>query len=311
VGEEVTVSVGVVGAGAMGTLLGVHLSRSECDVAFLVKTSLDADRLKRRGVRLKGKTPWRARAEGRTRSELGGARDFVFLMVKSQDTLSGLKDCYGWVGPKTWVVSLQNGLSHLEVLREEVGGQHAVVGTTTCGATRLDVGEAQLAGLGETVVGGLTGPAQEGARQVAALLEKAGLSCVVSDSIEQDLWRKLLVNACINPVGAVLGLRNGRLAEGKDTRDLIRTLVKEAAPVAKRETGLKMTDRGLYRRVLSVCRRTADNRCSMLQDLERGRKTEVDSITGEMVRAGKRHGLSLPTHEAMLQLVRALERRET
>jgi len=303
----VIASVGVVGAGAMGTLLGVHLARAGCELEFLVKTALEARRLRERGLVLKGGALLRAGAASSTRSGLKGAKRFVFLMVKSLDTASGLRDCSAWVGPETWVVSLQNGLTHVREMRERVGVDRAVLGTTTCGATMLGVGEARLAGLGETVVGGFGESSQEGARQVAALLRESGLPARTSRDIRKDLWNKLLVNACVNPVGAVLGWKNGELAEARHTRDLMRRLAEEAAPVAQAETKSDVSVLGLYRRVLSVCRKTAENRCSMLQDLERNRATEVDSITGEIVRIGKRHGFSLPTHEAMSQLVKALE----
>jgi len=301
--------VGIVGAGAMGTLFGLYLARCGSEVEILVKSEKDAEHLCRHGLCLRGEKILRVPVRAVTSNDVKGEKDFVFLMVKSMDTEQATNQALPWMGTRTWMVSLQNGLSHLAVLQKIVGVDRMVVGITTSGATRLNVGEARLAGVGSNAVGAMAPRARSGARAVACLLRASGLSCHSHRTILSDLWGKLLINSCINPLGAVLGLRNGELAEVREAKDMMRVLAQEATPVAHRSAGVTNRSETIFRRVLMVCRRTARNQCSMLQDLKRGRRTEVDSITGEIVRRAKELGLSVSTHETMERLVRALEKR--
>jgi 2-dehydropantoate 2-reductase len=145
------------------------------------------------------------------------------------------------------------------------------------------------------------------AAEVAALLASAGLEAQARADLPSLLWEKLLVNAAINPLTALTGLPNGGLAEDKLLRDLMLAAVAEGAAVAAAE-GVALPEDPV-RRAVEVCRRTAQNRSSMLQDLDRGRRTEVDAINGFIVRKAKVYGIPAPVNGALYALVKGRERR--
>jgi len=127
--------------------------------------------------------------------------------------------------------------------------------------------------------------------------------------VERDLGRarlsKFLVNVCANPVTAVFRVRNGRLCAEPCVR-YVQALAREAAPVLAAE-GLKVTPARAFERVLEVARATAPNRSSMLQDVLARRKTEIEQLTGMMLRLARRHRVAVPTHAAFYHLVRLVE----
>ena len=137
-----------------------------------------------------------------------------------------------------------------------------------------------------------------------ALFQAAGMACELTEDADALLWAKLLVNAAINPLGALLRVPNGALAESADARALMAQVLAEAQAVA-RALGVALPEGAALERVLGVCQRTAANRCSMLQDVQRGRVTEIDAINGAIARLGAEKGVSAPLNAALAQLVRA------
>jgi 2-dehydropantoate 2-reductase len=168
--------------------------------------------------------------------------------------------------------------------------------------TFLRPGVVRHAGRGATHVGVARGPPSLG-RQVAALFTASGLPCTHAADLGALLWRKAVVNAAINPITACLRLPNGEVLRRPESRLLSRVAAAEAAAVAAAE-GVEVGD--AWGAVRSVLEATASNRSSMLQDIEAGRRTEVDSITGEVVRAARRRGVAVPANAGLLRVVRAL-----
>jgi 2-dehydropantoate 2-reductase len=137
-------------------------------------------------------------------------------------------------------------------------------------------------------------------------LGKAGFDARVSNNIKETVWKKLLINAVINPLTAILRIRNGELLESRERIDWMRELFQEGLAVARAE-GVNLSP-GLWEELLSVCRRTANNHSSMLQDIMNGRRTEMEWINGSLLKAGARHGLELPAHAAVVRRIREMER---
>jgi 2-dehydropantoate 2-reductase len=144
-------------------------------------------------------------------------------------------------------------------------------------------------------------------KKLSELLKSAGFAAAASKNIGKNVWNKLLINAAINPLTAILNVPNGGLLQAESVRNLMRRLAEEAAQVALAEGVAPPED--LIERIEEVCRSTAPNRSSMLQDLDRGSVTENEWISGSIVRLAAKHHLQVPATETVYQLVQALEKR--
>ncbi len=125
--------------------------------------------------------------------------------------------------------------------------------------------------------------------------------------IRTPLWEKTILNAALNPVSALLGLRTGQLLRDPGSEQLLRHLVREAVAVALAE-GFSTSEAKVWKTIERIVARTADNKTSMLQDLERGVRTEVDAMNGIIVARGAKHDVQTPWNRLMLRLIRGRER---
>jgi 2-dehydropantoate 2-reductase len=133
------------------------------------------------------------------------------------------------------------------------------------------------------------------------------LETELTEQIEELIWEKLLVNVGINALAALTGLKNGELLDHPETLMLMEAMVSEAAQVA-RAKGIRI-HADPFQKVIEVARATGANRCSMGQDLDHRRRTEIDVINGAVVREAKRLGIPVPYNEMITALVKVIERR--
>ena len=206
------------------------------------------------------------------------------------------------------VLALQNGLGVERRLASTLSGEGwpgaerlVVRGVNTIPATFLGPGRVRLAGEGEVVLG-LDDRSDGPGAGFGPLLSGAGVRVRYVDAIAREVWRKVLVNASINPVTAEFGVENGRLAEDP-WRGISVALLSEARAVAQSE-GFAFTQEEAEADLFRVVRATAHNRSSMLQDLDRGRPTELDAISGALLEIGQRRGLDLPNTRRAVRRIR-------
>ncbi len=228
-------------------------------------------------------------------------RDAVLVAVKAFATQAALAPLHGVLPPHALVASVQNGLDNDAAARAALPGARVVAGSTMQGAIGLGPGRVQPIGRGATIFGRDEG-ASPTSTELAAAFAAAGLDAQVVDDIARVLWRKLIVNAAINPLGALARRTNGAIATDEDLVPLARALAAEAAAVAAAE-GIAIDDP--WALVEAASRATAPNRTSMLQDLDAGRPTEIDAISGAIARRAAAHGIAVPLTVTMARLVRA------
>jgi 2-dehydropantoate 2-reductase len=227
--------------------------------------------------------------------------DLALVLVKSWQTgrvAQQLGQCLSAAG---LAVTLQNGLGNCEVLIESLGSERVVLGITTMGATLLGPGLVREAGQGFI---SLESRPQSG--QVRALFESAGMRVDIAPDVNALVWGKLVVNAAINPLTALLRLPNGALLERPAARLVMAALARETAAIALAQ-GVNLPFTDPVAQVEDVARRTAANRSSMFQDVARGARTEIDAICGAVVRAGEECALPAPVNRLMWQMVSALQ----
>jgi 2-dehydropantoate 2-reductase len=298
-------NVGIVGAGAIGLTLGAGLARVH-DVVVLARRTAVAGLLERDGIALVGDratryVPVRATTDRRAFAD----RDAVIVAVKSYSTADALATLHDVLPRHALVASVQNGIGNAEIARIAMPDARVVAGSTTQGAIGLGDGRVRPVNRGTTVFARSDGdtPTSE---DLAAAFAAAGLDAAVTGDVVALLWGKLIVNAAINPICALTGRTNGDAVTDPELTPLARALAAEAALVARAE-GVEPGD--AWAAVEAAATATAANRNSMLQDLDAGRPTEIDAISGAIARRARTHGIAVPLTETVLRLVRARERR--
>lgn len=302
--------VAILGSGAMGSLFGGKLADSGVPVTLVDVWEEHVAALQENGLELE--TPVgnhkRIEVEATTDPETVDDVDLVVVFVKSIHTAEAIEDAESLL-ENADVLTLQNGLGNPETIAEYVEEPWIIAGTTAHGSTLLGPGRIRHAGHGSTTIGRYFVDNDDRIRTIADRLSDAGLPTDVSGKIHEEIWEKVLVNVGINAATALSRVRNGRLAAEASGRRLVEAAVGEATAVARAE-GYSIRE-DIADHVLSIAEQTAENRSSMRQDIEAGRKTEIETLNGEVVRRAEQLGIEVPVNRTLADLVRLAERRDT
>jgi 2-dehydropantoate 2-reductase len=295
--------IGIIGAGSMGTLFGYHLAET-CDVTVLDANAETSSAIRSGGVAVNDETP-------RSVAVASGARDLfdsqmLLLFVKAVDTLRALRPFAGELNPATPIISLQNGIGNEDAIKTALGGAVPVVlGVTTESSITTSPGRVRSSVTGNTLIGS-TSAAPATARTIAEVLTRSGLRASVVYDIRPHLWGKLIANAAINAISALLDCDAGEIPKTPDAAHLAESLADEAAAVAAAlKISLPFVSPWQY--VTQVIEIGADSKSSMAFDLESGHPSEIDHINGAVVAFGRRTGVATPYNDAMVRLVKAKE----
>lgn len=300
--------IAIVGAGAMGSLYGACLSEVS-DVYLIDVWEEHVRKINEEGL----KVEWLDGSERTFKVKATkdpkecGEVDLVMIFVKSYVTEEATKSSLPMIGKETLVLTLQNGLGNAEKIASIVGKEKVLCGTTTFGATFLSPGKVRFAGMGETTFGPLGNVKSEKLLEIKELFERAGLNPHLTNTPLKNIWRKLIINAGINPITAIANVLNGRIPEDPNLRALSELLTEEACRVAQAE-GYGFDIDEMKKVVLDVAVKTGKNRSSMLQDIQNRRRTEIDAINGEIVTRGKKYGIPVGGNEAVTLLIKFLEK---
>ena len=297
----------IIGAGAMGGRFGALLA-PHAAVSLLTTNQEHAAVMGGHGLTLVDLDGATRRVPVRVLTDpqdYGRRADLVLVCTKTRATAQAAATARDLLAAEGLALTLQNGLGNLEQLVAAVGAQRAAAGVTSQAATLLAPGRVRHAGSGPTVLGIPPGR-EEAITAVAGLFTRAGLETRISDDVDSLLWSKLIVNVGINALTALLRVPNGVLAQTPECDLLMARAVAEAVAVA-RALSIGLDGERQLERVREVCLRTADNRASMLQDILRGRATEIDAINGAVVARGRAAGVDTPVNLLLTQLVQALE----
>ena len=295
----------VVGAGAVGSLLGALFAESG-NSALLVGREDHAAAIRARGLRISGPRPRVVHVEASSGIPPGTEADVVLVTTKTFDLAPAVTELAHALSARP-VLFLQNGIRILPAATAALASAgwvdaatFAVRGVNSIPATLVGPGEVRETGHGEILlpVPSEAGPAAGAARLFRMLFEGARIPVEAVPEFQREVWRKALVNAAINPITAARGVTNGELLEDPPRTEALR-LLGEALAVA-RAAGFGFTSEEVTRDFERVVRATASNRSSMLQDIDRGRPTEIDAISGEILREAARLGLDLPATRAIV-----------
>ena len=305
----------VVGAGAIGSVLGGFLAQAGHDVVLLGRP-WHLDEVDRAGLQLSGL--W---GEHLVRELTLATRaadvpatapfDWLFVCVKAHQTAEAAALLPGWIGPETLVCAFQNGLGNYETLVGAVPPARVALGRVIFGA-ELQPGRVRVTVCADEVLIGAPDARfpRERAAQLAAALQEAGIPSRASSTIMTALWAKVLYNCALNGLSTVLEVPYGRLLHHPLAPRVMRGVIEEAYRVAgARGIALEPATASAYLELLlsRLIPDTAAHHPSMLQDLRRGRPTEIDALNGALVRLGREAGVDTPMNALVARLVHAQE----
>ena len=303
--------IGIVGAGAMGSLYGGMLSNiSGCSVFLIDPWEAHVNAIKQRGLTIERTDEPDMTCTNLTAvTDAGkvGICDLAIIFVKSTLTGTAIQSNRAIFGDDTAVLTLQNGLGNIEQIESNLGGRNIIAGTTAQGATLLEPGRIRHAGTGRTVIGELDGCLSERLSALKCLFDSAGADTDLSENVIGLIWDKLLVNVGINALTAITRQKNGNLLEYEEIERVLESAVLEGVAVAHTK-GIALGYEDAVAHAKAVCAATAANKSSMLQDILNKRQTEIETINGAIMKEGAALGVETPANAILYRLIKFFER---
>ncbi|MDX9800721.1 MAG: 2-dehydropantoate 2-reductase [Spirochaetia bacterium] len=277
-------TIAIIGAGAAGSLFAAYLSKAGYNVLLTDNDKSKLKTIKDIGITIlspSGIPILHSRPDAVPSPRDCREADFFLFCVKSYSTLKAAEAVSGYAGKNSIAVTFQNGAGNDEAISRFFGRERTAAGTTTEGAFSIEPSRIAHGGKGETIIGMLENSIEQKNKLIPLIeaLNKSGFKTDYTDAPKELIWRKLAVNAAINPLTAITGCKNRFTAENQHLLNIIRMTGKEVCAASSFE-GIKLEEESVYCSVLNVAKNTAENKSSMLQDILSGRKTEIDYING-------------------------------
>ena len=298
----------MIGAGAMGSVFGARFARAGADVVLFDSDRTHVEAIVVGGLHVDapdGSATLRLKAT--SKADAIGKADLAVILVDSNATEEAAKVAKRVIGNDGAALTLQNGIGNVEILSAALGPGRVIAGVTYNSAARIKPGHVLHSNIDETVLGEIDGSKSARVAEIARLLREAGLPVAISDNVMGHIWMKFVLNAAINPVSAMTGLRPGEIARIPAARELLERVLDEVlAVVVAKGISLPVDDpRGhvhdhAWERY---------NRPSMLQHVEEGRRTEIDALNGALLREAKVLGVAVPFNEALVLAIKSIEAR--
>lgn len=295
-------SILLVGTGALATLFAARLSEAGHSVSMLGTWKNGLKALQENGARI-------VDANGNERAykvhatddphEVSGAKN-ALVLVKSWQTERAARQLKEYFADDGLAITLQNGIGNKETLIRDLGTDRVSLGITTTGAALVGPGLVKMGGEGIISL-----EQNQALGPLEAALRSSNFNLQIVDDAKSLMWGKLVINAAINPLTALLRITNGELLSRPLARKVMSALARETAEVAKAEH-VHLPFSNPVDAAEDVARKTAANMSSMFQDVRRGAKTEIDAICGAVTMRGERHGIRTPYNRACWRLVRAI-----
>ena len=295
-------SILLVGTGALATLFAARLSEAGHSVSMLGTWKNGLNALQENGACIVdangNERTYKVHATDDPR-EVRGAKH-ALVLVKSWQTERAARQLKESLADDGLAITLQNGIGNKETLIRDLGTARVSLGITTTGATLLGPGLVKMGGEGVISL-----EQNQALGPLEAALRSSNFNLQIVDDAKSLVWGKLVINAAINPLTALLRIPNGELLSRPFARKVMSALARETAEVAKAEH-VHLPFSNPVDAAEDVARKTASNMSSMFQDVRRGAKTEIDAICGAVTMRGQKHGIKTPYNRACWQLVRAI-----
>ena len=320
--------IAIYGAGSLGTILGAFITKAGVSIELINRNKAHIEALKNKGAQVVGTMNFTQPVVAYTPDEMNGTYDILFLMTKQQHNAEVVQMLKGFLAPDGVLVTFQNGLPEVQIA--EVLGEERVLGCTVAwGATLQSPGVCELTSEPDALsfsLGAISKQRSKHFAKVKELLEKMG-TVDVEENFLGTRWSKLLINAAFSGMSAVLGCTFGEAAGPKESRRIVQALIKECIdvcqvgririePVQGKDIVKLLNYTNALKRAFSffiipiAIRKHAKLKASMLQDLEKGKLTEVDAINGAVSAYGRKVGCPTPMNDRVVEIIHRIETSE-
>ena len=315
----------IYGAGSLGTILGAFITKNGGEIELINRNKAHIAALQEKGATVTGTLNFNQPVKAYTPDEMSGTYDIIFLMTKQQQNAEVVASLKPFLAEDGVIVTLQNGIPELQI--GEIVGEERVLGCTVAwGATMLSPGVCELTSSPDSLtfsLGSLSKTPNKHLPEVKALLELMG-PVEVDENFIGTRWSKLLINASFSGMSAVLGCTFGEAAGNKASRKYVQALIKECIdvcatagikiePVQGKDIVKLLDYHGPVKKAISffiipiAIRKHARLKASMLQDIEKGKKTEVDAINGVVCAFGRKVGFPTPVNDKVVKIIHRIE----
>ena len=296
------------GGGAMGGIFGGKLSEAGHDVTLIDVNPAAISAINGSGLKIDAKdgTSHTYAVQASNDPVAVGKVDAILNFVKCYHTEAAVKSALAMMGDDTVFVTLQNGWGNADKISAIAGKDKVMVGLTYHSGTLLAPGHIKHPGMGMTYVGELDGKITPRLKAVAQALEGAGFEVTQSNTILNEVWKKLCLNVCTLPTASLLRFFAHQLVQHGGMKAEMKALLNEVVAVAKAQNIVIDFDER-WNAISSLLEKAVGGKASMLQDVEAKRRTEIEVINGAIVAAGRRLGIATPHNDAMVNLITSLE----
>lgn len=318
----------IYGAGSLGTILGAYITKNGGEIELINRNKAHVEALQKKGATVTGTVNFTQNVTAYTPEEMSGRYDIIFLMTKQQQNRDVVTSLKNFLADDGVIVTLQNGIP--ELLISEIVGEERVLGCTVAwGATMKEPGVCELTSAPDSLtfsLGSLSKQPNHHLGNVKKLLALMG-NVEIDSNFIGSRWSKLLINSAFSGMSAVLGCTFGEAAKNKASRKIVQALIKECIdvcaagniriePVQGKDIVKLLDYKGRIKKAISffiipiAIRKHALLKASMLQDLEKNKKTEVDAINGVAGAFGRKVGIPTPMNDKVVEIVHRIEEGE-
>ena len=297
-------TVHIIGLGAVGATYGsiLHDYDSTC-----VKVIIDDERLSKykSGLVINGK---RYFFDLQVPKVDDPKAELIIIAVKGLNLQETIHAITPLVGSDTIILSLLNGITSEEILSETFGRDKVLHGFSVGIDALRENGEVKFSTMGKIVFGEYYPEVKGKAALVAEIFSKAGINYSIPDDIRKEMWWKFMLNVGINQTSAILGIPYGVYASSTEAQKLLAAACREVIPLAEKE-GISLSEDDIDKYIKIIQTLSPLSKTSMLQDIEAGRKTEVESFALAVINLGKKHNIHTPVNEMLYLMIRVLEQK--
>ena len=320
--------IAIYGAGSLGTILGAYISKAGVEIELINRNKAHIEALQTKGAHITGTVEFTQPVVAYTPDQMNGEYDVIFLMTKQQHNAEVVTMIKDYLAADGALVTFQNGLPEVQIA--EILGEERVLGCTVAwGATLQGPGVCELTSAPDALsfsLGAISPKKNKHFDKIKEVLEHMG-TVDVEENFIGTRWSKLLINASFSGMSAVLGCTFGEAAAPRESRKIVQALIKECIDVCAKggiriepvqgKDIVKLLDYHnpikkavAYMIIPIAIRKHAKLKASMLQDIEKGKLTEVDAINGAVCDYGKKVGFPTPANDKVVEIIHKIEKGE-